>query len=93
MIVTIMFFSPYSEAVGKKKIEVQVKEKEKLNITELLIELKKIYPNLQSLLPKTLNQSGIYGNLFPVRDGQMLHMEDEIHDQDVLKIYGSLSGG
>jgi len=45
------------------------------------------------LLPKTLSENGIYGNLFPVRGKKMLHMEDEIYDQDIIKIYGSLSGG
>lgn len=93
MPVTILLFSPFSDAVGKKKIEIQMKDNEKASIKELLKELREEYPKLQALLPEALNKNGIYGNLFPVRGDEMLQMDDEIHDQDTIKIYGSLSGG
>lgn len=92
MVVYIKLLPPFSDAVGKRKIEMNTNNNE-FNIETLFIELIRQYPSVRTLFPKKLNKNNIYGNCFPVREGNLLRIDDEIKDKDSITIYGSISGG
>lgn len=92
MKVTLILFTPYSDVVGKCKICLNISEN-KIDFKNILVKLVEEYPRLKTLIPSVGDKTVVYGNLLPIRKKTVLRLEDEIHDDDIITIYGSLSGG
>ncbi|MDW7673430.1 MAG: hypothetical protein SCK28_02715 [Bacillota bacterium] len=92
MVVKVRLHSPFSQIIGKEQLELAF-DKDKVTIKTLVTRLMQEYPEIKTVLPTILDEHRVYGNLLPVRDNKVILIEDEIFDQDVITVFGSISGG
>jgi len=90
--VYINLFPPFSCAVGRKKLVVNLEEN-KILFKDLIYLLINDYPEMKELFPDNINRDNFYGNCYSERDGKLLDLEDYIKDGDTISLYASLSGG
>ena len=93
MMVTIILFSPFSNLVSKKKIELRFIKKQKVNFKEVLNRFVEEYPKTKALLSFAFDKTRIYGSLLPLKGDKVLLLDDEVHDGEIIKFYPSINGG
>jgi molybdopterin converting factor small subunit len=93
MIVTIILSSPYSDIIEEKEINIKFEEIKHVSFKELLEKVREEYPEVKTLLPSCSNEVKVYGNLLPVKNGKVVFLTDKIFDGDIIRFFGSLSGG
>ena len=92
MRIYLHLFPPFSSAVGKKRMELNI-EQNKILFKDLIDLLIDDFPRIQDLFPINITEENFYGNCYAIRDGKLLGLEDYINEGDIVSLYGSLSGG
>lgn len=93
MVVTIILFPPFSGIIAKERVNIDFAKDQRVSFRRLLNRFIDEYPVTRTLLPPVSDHAGVYGNLLPVRGNNLLLLDDDVFDKDVIKIYGSISGG
>jgi hypothetical protein len=92
MRVTLLLYPPFSDLLDKE-ICIEFVNKSEVDFLEIITKFIELYPQVKSLLPSINEVRVIYGNMMPVRGNAVVNLKDTIFDQDIIKFYGSLSGG
>jgi hypothetical protein len=93
MVITIILFPPFSHVIAQERVNIDFAGDQRVTFREVLNRFIDEYPITKTLLPPVSDHAGVYGNLLPVRGNNLLQLADEVFDKDVIKFYGSISGG
>jgi len=93
MVVTIILFPPFSRVIAKERVNIDFAKDQRVTFRRVLNRFIDEYPVAKALLPTASDHVRVYGNLLPVRDNNLLLLDDEVFDKDAIKLYGSIAGG
>ena len=62
-------------------------------LVELLAKIVEIFPALQESIPDASDTCIFYNNIMPVLNNEVVDIEKVLNDNDVISLFGSISGG
>jgi molybdopterin converting factor small subunit len=88
----VRIYPPFSDIVGDRQIILKLESKE-IKFVDAVKKLVDLYPKMNEIFPVALSKENIYGVCFPVINGKLIRLEDNIKSGDIIEIYGSIYGG
>lgn len=90
--IELKLYPPFSDVVGGRKLQLKF-DCEFVTLETVFKALLENHPDIEKIYPSRITNENIYGFCYPVRQGELLKLNENLRSGDIIEIYGSLQGG